>query len=47
MSILASRYRPVLNVGVMVLYERQPAAVRAASELAPDPLYGGKLTVYR
>jgi 4-amino-4-deoxy-L-arabinose transferase-like glycosyltransferase len=28
-AILAAQYRPVLNVGVMVLYERQPAAVRA------------------
>jgi hypothetical protein len=44
---LESQYRPVLNVGVLVLYERQPAAVRAASELGPDPSYRGQLTVYR
>jgi 4-amino-4-deoxy-L-arabinose transferase-like glycosyltransferase len=28
-AILAANYRPVLDAGVMVLYERQPAAVRA------------------
>jgi hypothetical protein len=36
-AILDSQYRPVLNAGIMVLYERQPAVVQAETQAALTP----------